>query len=186
MYFLNNVEIVKRQKLPSDSKKDRSPAKKEVLQVTKLGSEEDKKKKCCNSWFIFMSLILSILILLISILIKSIWRAFRASRITHPLASRSLITSHECLSGNFGNFPSQCSIATTVLWSWHFRSYDGQDASCLIRRCLQFFVDSIKLSREGSSDICILSIESFLKSFFGLSKSLCLSFVGFYIGGEVI
>lgn len=49
MYFLNNAEIVKRQKLPSDTKKDRSPAKKEVLQVTKLGSEEDKKKKCCNS-----------------------------------------------------------------------------------------------------------------------------------------
>lgn len=54
MYLLDNVEIVKRQKLPSDSKKDRSPAKKEVLQVTKLGAEEDKKKKCCNSWFILI------------------------------------------------------------------------------------------------------------------------------------
>ena len=35
--------------------------------------------------------------------------------ITPLLASRSLITSHECLLRNFGNFPSQCSIATTVL-----------------------------------------------------------------------
>ena len=133
----------------------------------------------CHLSFLF-------LILLISIFIMSIWRAFRASMITRLLASRSLITSHECLLRNFGNFPSQCSIATIVLWSWHFRSCDGQDASCLIRRCLQFFVDSIKLSREGSSDICIFCIEGFLKSFFGLPQSLCLALVGFYIGCEVI
>lgn len=55
-----------------------------------------------------------------------------------------------------------------------------------MRRCLQFFVDAIELGGESPPDISILGIEGLLECLLGLPQSLSLSFVGFYIGGEVI
>lgn len=40
------VEIVKRQKISEN--KTKSPTKKEVLQVTKITTDEERKKNCCK------------------------------------------------------------------------------------------------------------------------------------------
>jgi hypothetical protein len=48
MYPIFKVEILNRQKLTGNDKKDKS-LKKDVLQVTKITPNEDKKKKCCSS-----------------------------------------------------------------------------------------------------------------------------------------
>ena len=47
-------------------------------------------------------------------------------------------------------------------------------------------MNSIKLSGQGPSDICIFSIKCFLECLLDLSQSLCLSLVGLYIDCKVV
>lgn len=47
MYLSDNLEILKRQKVADP--KVKSPAKREILQMTKLKADTDKpKRKCCG------------------------------------------------------------------------------------------------------------------------------------------
>lgn len=47
-------------------------------------------------------------------------------------------------------------------------------------------MNSVELVCEGSSDICIFCVKSFLECIFGLPQGLGLSFICFNIGGEVV
>lgn len=51
---------------------------------------------------------------------------------------------------------------------------------------LQFLMYSVEFCGEGASDICILGIEGFLESLFGVTQRLCFSLVGLDVGGEVV
>lgn len=47
-------------------------------------------------------------------------------------------------------------------------------------------MDSVEFGSESTSDIWVFGIKGFFECIFGLSQGLCLSFVGFDIGSEIV
>lgn len=124
------LEIVNRQKLPGNDKKDKQ-VKKDVLQVTKISPEEDKKKRCCNSWYLMLYYSQDPPI---SHPPKSFKRRLNKSTIYDKsiilqFASQSPPSSRGYFLRSSENWSFRYSIVQVGPWCEHFRSYGGWDGA---------------------------------------------------------
>lgn len=106
--------------------------------------------------------------------------------ITLPPAFRFLPVFPGCCAGRPESSPSQCSADPVVPGYVRSRSCDAPGVACCVEGALQFLVDALELSAEGTADVCVLGVKGLLERFLRLPQRLGLSLVGLDVCSQVV